>query len=108
MTELRECPFCGGIAHVHPIYILNRYNRRWNVRCDNAKCIAGVVVRHFDTEQEAINAWNTRYEPTCTLDEVYEDIGSTVIGEYRCDHCGQKYEGFRHPYCPNCGAKVVD
>lgn len=122
MSELKPCPFCGDIAHVHPIDILNRYNRRWNVRCDNDKCIAGVVVRHFDTEQEAIEAWNTRYEPTCSVGGEWTAVSQTqerrletcsfcgyVFGISECNHAPWDYEYLADipNYCPNCGAKVV-
>lgn len=48
MIELKPCPFCGGNA-----YIGN--GRTW-VRC--VEC--GAETGCYDTEEEAIEAWNRR------------------------------------------------
>ena len=51
-VELKPCPFCGGRA------ILNASH---SVECDNA-CICPVIPRTwtYDTDEEAIEAWNHR------------------------------------------------
>jgi Lar family restriction alleviation protein len=58
---LRKCPFCGGEAKTG--YAINDYNR-WGVECN--ECGATVEVAAWrgvpDTEENAIKAWNRRYE----------------------------------------------
>ena len=51
MTELKHCPFCGGEASTYVAYDDGYY-----VCCDECGC--GLPV--FNTEQEAIEAWNKR------------------------------------------------
>ena len=57
--QLEPCPFCGGKAIVYP------YNKsQFDVSCyeDNSKCPIWPSSRKiFDTEQEAIKAWNIRH-----------------------------------------------
>lgn len=61
MAELKPCPFCGGEAKTG--YAIYDYSR-WGVSCQ--KCGAVVEVATWlgvpDTEQEAIKAWNRRYD----------------------------------------------
>lgn len=52
MTDMKPCPFCGGKPE------LGSYSRfgNWIVVC--SKCEAETQI--YETEQEAIEAWNTR------------------------------------------------
>ena len=52
--KLKPCPFCDGEATV--IKPEDNCRRGYNVDCLNGD----VWTKSYDTEQEAINAWNTR------------------------------------------------
>lgn len=101
-NELKQCPFCGGEAE----YRAAKYARtpfKHSVVC--LECFASVPPK--DSKHEAINAWNTRAERTCHLERIpYEP------GEYegmRCSVCKTvDLEMGVGPYCPGCGAKVVE
>lgn len=106
MTELKPCPFCGGEAHTYK-------NQLWHVACERARhgC---VTMSAFGTEAEAVEAWNTRAERTCTMLRL-TDCTCQYMHRYLCSECGEYNEqptvmGKSTPpnYCPNCGAKVVD
>jgi Lar family restriction alleviation protein len=49
--ELKRCPFCGGEVY-------SDWSRKndFFVTCDNCNA----YVKYFETEQEAIDAWNRR------------------------------------------------
>lgn len=102
MTELKPCPFCGG-TNLKIKGGIGKYVRCLD--CDNGA--------HFPergstaNEGDAIKAWNTRAERTCHLERIpYEP------GEYegmRCSVCKTvDLEMGVGPYCPGCGAKVVE
>jgi len=57
MSNLKPCPFCG----TEPNHMTSELGDRpcFYYECDNPKCGAAEKGWH-DTEQEAINAWNTR------------------------------------------------
>ncbi|MDR3845708.1 MAG: Lar family restriction alleviation protein [Eggerthellaceae bacterium] len=113
MTELKPCPFCGGEAKIRMYRtFIDEYHgigTKYYVEC--SECL---VNRHLGklTENEAIEAWNTRAERTCT--NVYAGR------EFECSECGMQWhlldredemEEWAHvrkpSYCPSCGAKVV-
>lgn len=67
-TELKPCPFCGsgdaGIVRVKTIF---DHVTGYLVLCPDCGCTVGfntdtefTAFTDFSTEQEAINAWNTR------------------------------------------------
>ena len=102
MTELKPCPICGR----HP----KRYTCKKNLEdgyyiiyeCrDKDHCV------NVDGENdlEAIEAWNTRYEPTC--ERVY---GGKKYGSIKwvCSECGYGLGDRRHNYCPNCGRLIKE
>ena len=106
-NELKPCPFCGENAkHVYSRF--TETHTRWCRNC-------GAESYEFDTEKEAIEAWNTRAERTCTF-SVYK----TGDDHYpTCSACGYETDWhecewyfddtfeYKKNFCPNCGAKVV-
>ena len=59
MPELKPCPFCGGEANVFGNYDDSEYH----ANCTNNEC-GCCWVNHYDTEEEAIEAWNRRTQYT--------------------------------------------
>ena len=58
MAELIPCPFCGSEAKV-----VTNYQGQSSVECTNrVYCIASQMV-FWDWEEDAIAAWNRRYDP---------------------------------------------
>lgn len=57
MSELKPCPFCGGEAIMDYTYYEGPVAS--NPKCNKYGCI-GFTYREFETEQEAIEAWNHR------------------------------------------------
>lgn len=53
MTELKPCPFCGREARTLKL-------DNWTVDCLKLTCIAHGLRMEYETEEEAIKAWNTR------------------------------------------------
>ena len=60
----RNCPFCGGPAEVHQLH-----KDEWYVACGNNDCPVNPETSCFDTETDAIEAWNNSYNaPKVTCD----------------------------------------
>lgn len=103
MTELRECPFCGGKATGYP--------NSWAVKCESCN-----IQRYGLSYADAIERWNTRYEPTCRMDSVKS---GPLYDVYRCSRCGYGYAENRcdpgmktgtmdGERCPNCGSLIEE
>lgn len=111
MSELRECPFCGGEASV---YESNRYPSSGNritgytVICTDMDCINYRADDWYErTEKRAIERWNARAERTCVLEDIPYEPGRWE--GVRCSSCGVTDEDtdLSGNYCPNCGARLV-
>lgn len=99
MSELRECPFCGGDV-------------RYEVMMDGAYSFAcpdcglnASFPECFTDRDGSTRIWNTRAERTCR-----KVPGKMHYGERRpkCSECGYGLEDPRWTYCPSCGAKVTE
>lgn len=99
-TELKPCPFCGGEARHYAPEPPDHH-----IECRN--CCADMG--GYETEAEAIKAWNTRYERTCHIVKAsrkYVLSDGTELFEDGCSECNE-YLAEDDNYCPNCGAKVI-
>lgn len=58
MAELKPCPFCGGKAHK----CFSVYSEGYRYGCFTVNCMANLYNQliSFETDEEAIKAWNTR------------------------------------------------
>ena len=73
--ELKPCPFCGSTV----IWNLEvgRNTDMWFVQCQD--CFA--TFPHFDSEEEAIEAWNRRVDnPRLGIADGKNSVGSTRKG----------------------------
>lgn len=118
-SELKPCPFCSdgdNPKHLKIIYHSCESNLIKCMKREASTC-------GYDTEEEAIKAWNTRHERTCkpeteTLDTVDVGIGFLERLVDNCSDCGEPltcdyssnapWRRVLPNFCPNCGAKVVE
>jgi len=60
-SQLLPCPFCGGKATLYAMPETGQNDHDvYYVQCDNPQCMGKNTSLHFSSEDEAINAWNTR------------------------------------------------
>ena len=59
-VELKPCPFCGGDNASQFFHADTGYGASWHVECLAKDCGAGTSF--YDTEAEAIAAWNRRHQ----------------------------------------------
>ena len=58
--ELKPCPFCGRKA------ILRRDSHGCYIGCENGMCSVLPTTWYYETEEEAITAWNRRVNDDAT------------------------------------------
>ena len=57
--ELKACPFCGSEARL--MIKESQYDTNYDIQCTDDKCyLSEGADWYFDTEEEAIQAWNRR------------------------------------------------
>lgn len=126
MSELLFCPFCGGEAEILTAESMNG-GYLFGIMCNDCRSRGDV----YDTEAEAIaawnsradyhgyeqaaieawesiKAWNSRAERTCHWE--YPQSVNGWVGYMVCSSCGEKYDetvADLANYCPNCGARRV-
>lgn len=107
-TTLLSCPFCGG----KPV----RFTWKQNLDEDSYYVTYGCTKKDHtvrvsgDSDLEAIEAWNTRYERTCHAlpSGVGCYISCSECGSYNIPMYRDSGSHFLMPsYCPHCGAKVI-
>lgn len=105
---LKPCPFHKEV--VIPKHDVSEEMHR--ITCADDDCPA-CNDNWFESEDDAIKAWNTRYKLTCKMepDQDYDLV--------TCSNCGYEEEihilfpsnglqVFDGMFCPQCGAEVVD
>lgn len=117
--KLLPCPFCGGPAEILTAESMNG-GYLFGIMCNDCRSRGDV----YDTEAEAIAAWNTRAERVGerkTINKTGDFVTHDSRAERTCENesdsgficsaCGfgdfDGFHGYRPNYCPNCGAKVV-
>ncbi len=85
MSELKPCPFCGAKeSDEHGLRLVNfSRNNTWGVEC--YQCEAMIGYTRYNTQEEAIEAWNRRYESSelkHTMEEFMfgQDVGNPEDG----------------------------
>lgn len=103
--ELKPVPCgCGGEAWTD--YIIGEPSEGvgWFVCCKNCEI---QLPSEYDTEAEAITAWNRAMgstEKSSTVErtaKVWQDDWNVWL----CGHC-QSEVGYKDTYCPTCGARL--
>lgn len=119
MTELRECPFCGGKATLNSGYDEgNGYSASsggWWASVGCPECEIDKLTCEESTEDMAVDTvtswWNDRYEQKCRYIAESDPYGENVWIE--CSRCGyQEHEDYAqvfdgYSYCPGCGARII-
>lgn len=116
MTEIKPCPFCKSTSNLpweHEEWCFIRKHADSEEDYYKAGFGGGEFNRKtahehkFDrhSNEELIEAWNTRAERTCRYDTINPGHFDTECGRFAYwnhDGCGSPPE-----YCPHCGGKVV-
>lgn len=103
MSELLPCPFCGGEAEMLTAESMNG-GYLFGIMCNDCRSRGDV----YDTEAEAIAAWNSRAERTCECIAEYakSPIDGKTIVLHRCSSCHELMRPHMN-YCPNCGRRCI-
>ena len=115
-NELKPCMKCGSdnVTTITMVYFVEGFERYY-ATCYDCGCTVGLMDEgdgragaYFDTEAEAIAAWNTRTERTCeVISSYYYDNYDQYEFEFSCGHSVNMYDKEPPAFCPSCGRKVV-
>lgn len=116
MNELKPCPKCNDQVSGHlcggpAAFGCTEYEYE-------AECKCGLTFTHTcrseesgDAEREGIEAWNTRYKRTCTI-EYQVSTGFHLEDDVISLSCGHEVygtvKGWHPRFCEACGAEVVN
>jgi Lar family restriction alleviation protein len=113
MSELLPCPFCGCTA----IYVTHTHyyepEDTVSIFCNGCKTHVTLESNEAEgisseTKATAIEAWNTRVERTCHMEQVKTFPGTDCpFLCWVCSACGRQNDVQSPSFCPHCGAKVV-
>jgi RNA polymerase subunit RPABC4/transcription elongation factor Spt4 len=97
-NELKPCPFCGE----QPKLTDCAYDALTIIECESCKKTRDRVVRlEYALHDQAIEAWNTRAERTCTPKYERDSQGYMTLV---CDMCHKPIDD-TDSFCSNCGDK---
>ena len=92
VITLLPCPFCGGEAVLDKVDEGADY-RPWfwyTVHCSNRDCVCADLCHEYETEAEAIAAWNARATGgTLTAEQVM-----AIAGKHQPDYCSDTHVCF--------------
>lgn len=108
--KLLPCPFCRS-EFTQVRYMGGKWQEpsAFSSGYRGECCDCGATTAAYDTEAEAIAAWNTRAERTCHIVEIGEQVDDTLVSDYEfsCGHTICWAHTYEPNYCPNCGARVI-
>lgn len=128
IDKLKPCPFCGGEVKTAVITFDEKFYEppyeAWYlehtdiVAASEAHCPIPTTDTFYDTEAEAIAAWNTRADDYRQAAEYWQRMYEEAFAErtcknisttiFRCSECDAADFDYDKPsYCHGCGAKVV-
>lgn len=99
MSDLENCPFCGGKAEM---VVYSYYNDDFVVRC--TKCGATVPIWR-ETEEEAARQWNKRFDVT---DKIKLLACPFCGGEAAIEHLSEYDDEGYVVRCSVCGIEAPD
>lgn len=103
LNKMKPCPFCGTFPAIYE----NRSESTFTIECLNFMCRLHVKTYVSETEEAAIELWNTRAEEPLEPKTAHWDINCDGYHPY-CSNCKKEPQGGKlSPYCPNCGAKMM-
>lgn len=110
MTELKPCPLGCPKSHIK-VYTRKITSEHFEAKLQCNKCDISIA-RSGATEEcaleNAIQAWNTRAERTCNIENQYDGFPiHRIVRLGRCSKCGEIINT-EHKFCFECGAKVVE
>lgn len=106
MTELKPCPFCGKTEHLEIVKREDsKHPKHYFATCDITSGGCGGIGGYRFSKQEAIEAWNQRYELTCI--KIHKKIPGVPSTVPYCSECNVPLSGGAK-FCHLCGKRVIE